>query len=75
MRTIATVVAFLGMTGASFASCSVNDAYTDKQAACASACEDQFIRDRQHADVEVNAKAADARKACDAKCGCDEKSK
>jgi len=70
MRIIATVVAFGAMTGVSFASCNVNDAYTDKQAGCASACEDQYIRDRQHAEPSVNAKAAETQKACKAKCGC-----
>jgi len=70
MRLLLTVAAFAAMTGVSFASCNVADMYTDKQAACAAACEDQYIRDRQHSEKPIVAKADENRKACATKCGC-----
>ena len=71
---LTTAVAFAAMTGASLASCNVRDMYTDKQAACASACEDQFVRDKQKSELDQVAKAVGSKKACDAKCGCEQNS-
>jgi hypothetical protein len=65
---------FAAMTSAAFASCNVRDMYTDEQAACASACEDQFVRDKQKSELDQVAKAVGSKKACDAKCGCEQNS-
>lgn len=74
LRLFLIAAAIGGMTSVAFASCNVRDMYTDKQAACAAACEDQFIRDKQKAELDQAAKANGDKKACDAKCGCPENS-
>jgi hypothetical protein len=89
-KIVATLVMFAGMTGNSLAfdarlgektpalttpvSCDVAKLYTDKQAACAAACEDQYIRDKQKLELDA-ARAVSDKKACDAKCGCEQNSK
>jgi len=86
----ATLVMFAGMAGSSLAfdarpgemtsdlvkqaSCDVAQLYTDKQAACAAACDDQYIRDNQALDLDLT-KAKANKKACDAKCGCEQNTK
>ena len=83
-------IALAGMTGASFAvegnlarrlqdvatpiSCDVRAMHTDKQAACAAACDDQFIRDKQKLSLDLT-KANSDKTACDAKCGCEQNSR
>lgn len=71
LRLFLIAAAVVGMTNVSFASCNLRDMYSDKQAACASACEDQYIRDKQKAELEDAGKAVANKKACDAKCGCE----
>jgi hypothetical protein len=89
-KIVTTLLLFMGMTASSLAfdarlgekipalatpaSCDVTKLYTDKQAACAAACDDQYIRDKQKLDFDVTKAVAD-KKACDAKCGCEQNSK
>lgn len=84
IRAIVTAAAlFAGMVGPSFAfegvrgirtqslvtsvSCDVLD--EDKQALCARACDDAFIKNNQSQTADL-AKIAEEKKSCDAKCGC-----
>jgi|GEM_PF-1596917 hypothetical protein len=88
-KIVTTLIMFAGMSGSSLAfdarlgqktpalaipvSCDVAKLYTDKQAACAAACEDQYIRDKQKLELDATKAVAD-KKACDAKCGCEQNS-
>jgi hypothetical protein len=65
---------FAAMTSASFASCNVRDMYTDKQTACASACEGQLVGDKRKFELGQGSKAVGFKKACDAKCCCEQNS-
>lgn len=84
IRAIVTAAAlFAGMVGPSFAfegvrgirmqslvtsvSCDVMD--EDKQALCARACEDAFLKDTMSQTADLP-KIAATKKDCDAKCGC-----
>jgi hypothetical protein len=55
-------------------SCDVRDRDDDKQAMCASKCEDEFISGKMHYNADL-AKVAENKKACDEKCGCPQNSK
>jgi hypothetical protein len=50
-------------------SCDVRDRDDDKQARCASKCEDDFISGKMHYSADLK-KVAEEKKACDEKCGC-----
>ena len=55
-------------------SCDVRDRDDDKQAMCASKCEDNFISGKMHYGADIG-KITDEKKACDEKCGCAQNSK
>jgi hypothetical protein len=46
----------------------------DEQAVCASKCDDEYIRGKQH-NMTDQSKNEEEKKACDAKCGCPQNSK
>jgi len=64
------LAASAALSGVAQASCDVRQMYTDKQAKCAADCDDQYIRDKQHSEAAIIARAQENKKACDAACGC-----
>jgi len=69
---VAAVALFAGISTPVFAACDVNN--DDKQAVCASKCNDAFISGKMHYGADI-AKVTEEKKACDEKCGCAENSK
>jgi hypothetical protein len=78
--TVGSSYAFDGLRGArtqslvTTVSCDVRDRDEDKQAMCASKCEDDFISSKMHYNADLAKVAAD-KKACDEKCGCPQNTK